>query len=80
MPTEDEVVTTASEAAEGTIFSRYRRSAVRDLDITVAFEDGILDVDIYLNPPDDGEPDPEAVVEDAIAAAESAVDDLFVDE
>ena len=80
MPTEDEVVTTASEAAEGMIFSRYKQSKVRDLDITVEFEDGILDIDIYLNPPDDGEPDPEAVVEEAIAAAESAVDELFAAE
>ncbi|WP_049902373.1 DUF3194 domain-containing protein [Halococcus agarilyticus] len=80
MPTEDEVVRTASEAAEGMIFSRYRRSAVRDLDITVTFEDGVLDIDVYLNPPDDADPDPEAVVEGAIAAAESAVDDLFATE
>ncbi|EMA46713.1 DUF3194 domain-containing protein [Halococcus saccharolyticus] len=80
MPTDDEVVATASEAAEGMIFSRYKRSAVRDLDITVGFEDGILDIDIYLNPPDDADPDPEAVVEEAIQAAESAVDELFADE
>jgi hypothetical protein len=80
MPTDDEVVTTASEAAEGMIFSRYKRSAVRDLDITVEFEDGILDIDIYLNPADGTDPDPEAVVENAIAAAESAVDELFAAE
>ena len=80
MPTEDEVVTAASEAAEGMIFSRYKRSAVRDLDITVTFEDGVLDIDVYLNPPDDADPDPEAVVENAIAAAESAVDELFAAE
>ena len=80
MPTEDEVVRTASEAAEGMIFSRYRRSAVRDLDITVTFEDGVLDIDVYLNPPDDADPDPEAVVDEAIAAAESAVDELFAAE
>ena len=80
MPTEDEVVTTASEAAEGMIFSRYKRSAVRDLDITVTFEDGVLDIDVYLNPPDDADPDPEAVVDEAIQAAESAVDELFAAE
>ena len=80
MPTEDEVVRTASEAAEGMIFSRYRRSAVRDLDITVTFEDGVLDIDVYLNPPDDADPDPKAVVDEAIAAAESAVDKLFAAE
>ena len=80
MPTEDEVVTAASEAAEGMIFSRYKRSAVRDLDITVTFEDGVLDIDVYLNPPDDADPDPEAVVDEAIQAAESAVDELFAAE
>jgi len=80
MPTEDEVVRTASEAAEGMIFSRYKRSAVRDLDITVTFEDGVLDIDVYLNPPDDADPDPEAVVDEAIQAAESAVDELFAAE
>jgi len=55
--------------------THYKQKAVRDLDITVRFEDGILEVDVYLNAPDD--PDPEAVIEEAIAAAESAVDELF---
>lgn len=78
MPTDDEVVRAASGAAEGVVFARYKRSAVRDLDITVSFEEGVLDVDIYLNAPD--EPDPEAVAEEAVLAAESAVDALFADE
>jgi hypothetical protein len=75
MPTDEEVVRAASEAAEGVVFSRYKRSTVRDLDVTVSFEDGILDVDVYLNAPD--EPDPEIVAEEAVLAAESAVDELF---
>lgn len=77
MPTDEEVVQAASEAAEGLVFSRYKRSAVEDLDITVSFEDGILNVDVYLNAPED--PDPELVVEEAVLAAESAVDELFAD-
>ena len=75
MPTDEEVVETASDAAEGIVFSRYKQSEVRDLDVTVTFEDGVLDVDVYLNAPDD--PDPERVAEDAALAGRAAVDDLF---
>ena len=75
-PSDDEVVRTAAEAAEGVVFSHYRQSAVTDLDVTVTFEDGVLDVDVYLNAPDD-EVDPESVAEEAVAAAGDAVDDLF---
>ncbi|KYH27465.1 hypothetical protein HAPAU_01330 [Halalkalicoccus paucihalophilus] len=73
-PTDEEVVRTAAEAAEGLIFSRYRRSEVDDLDVTVRFEDGVLKVDVYLNVEDD---EAEQVAEEAVLAAESAVDDLF---
>ncbi|ERG99491.1 MAG: protein of unknown function (DUF3194) [Haloquadratum sp. J07HQX50] len=76
MPTAETVVNTAAEAAEGVIFSRYRQSTVRDIDITVTFENQILDVDIYLNVPEEASPEADAVIEDAITAAESAVDDL----
>jgi len=75
MPTDEEVVEAASDAAEGLVFSRYKQSEVRDLDVTVTFEDGVLDVDVYLNAPD--EPDPERVAEDAALAGRAAVDDLF---
>ena len=78
MPTDEEVVETASEAAEGLVFSRYKQSAVEDLDVTVSFEEGVLDLDVYLNAPDD--PDPELVADEAVLAAESAVDELFADE
>jgi hypothetical protein len=78
MPTDEEVVATASEAAEGLVFSRYTRSDVEDLDVTVTFEEGVLDLDVYLNAP--AEPDPEIVAEEAVMAAESAVDELFADE
>ena len=76
-PDDETVVTTAAEAAEGLILSRFANSAITDLDITVTFEDGVLDLDVYLNTTDDAEADPEAVVDAAIKAAEDAVDELF---
>ncbi|WP_158057890.1 DUF3194 domain-containing protein [Halorussus halophilus] len=79
MPTDDEVVQTAAEAAEGLVLSRYKSSAVKDLDVTVTFEDGILDVDVYLNAPN-GAHDEEKVADDAALAARAAVDELFADE
>ncbi len=65
----------ASDAAEGLILSRYKQSDLTDMDVTVRFEDGVLDIDIYLNAPAD--PDSESVAQDAVEAAEAAVDDLF---
>ena len=76
-PDDETVVTTAAEAAEGFILSRFANSAITDLDITVTFEDGVLDLDVYLNTTDDAEADPEKVADDAIDAAEDAVDELF---
>jgi len=70
-PTAEAVVQTASDAAEGLIFSRYRQSEVRDVDVTVRFEDDVLEVDVYLDAPGDAE----TVAEDAVLAARSAVDD-----
>lgn len=78
-PTDEEVVTTAAEAAEGVILSRYKQSDVRDFDVAVTFEDGLLDVDVYLNVPDSVGPPAEEVVEEAAAAAGDAVDELFAD-
>jgi ribosome-associated translation inhibitor RaiA len=75
-PTDREIIDTASEAAEGLVLSRYKQSDVTDLDVTVRFEDGTLEVDVYLNAPK-VDHDPEQVAEDAVAAAEAAVDDLF---
>jgi hypothetical protein len=76
MPTDAEVVETAADAAENVIFSRCDRSAVTDFDITVAFEDDVLEVDVYLNV-DDETTDEQQVADDAALAARSAVDDLF---
>lgn len=79
MPTDEEVVETAAEAAEGLVLDRLRTSDVDDLDITVTFEDGVLDVDIYVRAPD-ADADVEQVADDGALAAQAAVDDLFADE
>ena len=76
MPSDETVVQTAAEAAEGVIFSRMKRSAVDDYDVRVTFEDGVLEVDVYVEAPD---ADEERVADDAALAARSAVDDLFDD-
>ena len=76
-PCADAVVDAAVEAAEGVIFSRYGRSEVEDVDVTVRFEAGVLEVDVYLNVP--GAADEERVAEDAALAARHAVDELFGD-
>lgn len=80
MPTDAEVVETAAEAAEGVIFARYKQSEVKDFDVTVTFEDGVLDVDVYVNAPEDGESDPDAVADEAARTAQDAVDELFAED
>jgi hypothetical protein len=76
MPSDEAVVQTAAEAAEDVVFSRFDRSAVEDYDVTVTFEDGVLEVDVYVNAPD-GSADEERVADDAALAARGAVDKLF---
>jgi hypothetical protein len=73
-PDDETIVRTAARAAETVVFSRYSRSDVADLDVTVSFEDGVLEVDVYLDAPSG---DPEQVAEDAALAARGAVDDLL---
>ncbi|MFB6173169.1 MAG: DUF3194 domain-containing protein [Halobacteriales archaeon] len=73
MATDEEIVTAASEAARSIVFSRYDRDEVIDLDVTVAFEEGDLSIDLYLNAPGDAD----RVAEDAALAAREAVDDLL---
>ena len=80
MPTDERVVETAAEAAEGVIFARYKQSEVRDFDVTVTFEDGVLEVDVYVNAPDDAQADADAVADEAARTAQDAVDELFADE
>lgn len=69
------VVHKAVEAAESVIFSRYNRSAIRDIDITVRFDAETLEVDVYLNVP--GATDVDQVADDAALAAREAVDRLI---
>lgn len=81
-PADQEVVDAAAEAAEGVVFSRYRRTDVRDVDVSVSYEDGLLEVDVYLNVPDadEGEhvdEEAEQVADAAARAAVDAVDRLF---
>ena len=75
-PSDETVVQTAAQAAEKVVFARLDQSAVADLDVTVTFEDSILEVDVYLDAPD-GQADAERVADDAALAARAAVDDLF---
>ncbi|UWG47193.1 Uncharacterized protein HSRCO_0906 [Halanaeroarchaeum sp. HSR-CO] len=76
MPSDETVVETAAEAAQGFVFSRLRQSDVDDIDVTVTFEDGVLTVDVYLFAPD-VEEDIEQIADDAALTARAAVDDLF---
>jgi hypothetical protein len=78
MVEDSEVVQAAANAAEKVIFSRCDRSAVTDFDVTVTFEDEVLEVDVYLNA-DDETIDERQVADDAALAARSAVDELFSD-
>lgn len=78
-PSDREVVETAAEAAEDVIFSYYRQSELRDIDVTATFEDGVLEVDVYVNPPDDSDEDADAVADEAARAAHDAVEELFAE-
>jgi hypothetical protein len=75
-PADEEVVQTAAAAAENVVFSRFSQSDIDDLDVTVTFENRVLEVDVYLNA-SSGTDDPEQVTEDAALAARAAVDDLL---
>jgi len=79
VPSDEAVVQTAAEAAEGYVFSRVKQSSVRDLDVTVTFEDGVLTVDVYLNAPDAGV-DEDELADEAARVGQEAVDDLFAEE
>jgi len=58
------------------VFSRVDAAGIDDYDVTVSFEDGVLDVDVYVNAPD-ATADESAVADDAALAARAAVDELF---
>lgn len=75
-PDPETVVETAAEAAESLVFSRLSRSAVDDFDVTVTFEDGHLDVAVYLEV-SDPDVDEEALADDAALAAGAAADEIL---
>jgi hypothetical protein len=79
MVSDETVVETAAAAGRDVVFSRFDRAAVEDIDVTVTFEDGVLEVDVYLNAPD-GRADPDRVADDAALAARGAVDDILAGE
>jgi hypothetical protein len=76
MATDDEVVETAADAAEDVIFARLSVSEIEDYDVTVTFEERVLDVDVYVKAPD-ASADEERVADDAALAARGAVDELL---
>lgn len=75
-PNADEVVDVASTAAENVVLSRFSKSDLDDYDVTVTFDDGTLEVDVYVRAEDE-RAEEDQVAEDAALAAQSAVDDLF---
>jgi len=77
-PADATVVETAAEAAESVIFSRFDDAQIEDYDVSVSFEDAILEVDVYVLAPE-ASADEERVADDAALAAQSAVDDLFAE-
>lgn len=74
-PDAEEIVEIAASAAKNVVFSRYSQSELRDFDVTVRFEDHQLEVDVYLDLPDDKEA--ARLADDAALAARGAVDDLL---
>lgn len=73
-PSEETIVRTAATAAEDLVLSRIDRGDLADLDVTVSFEDGILEVDVYLHAPA-SDVNTDRVADDAALAAQAAVDD-----
>lgn len=75
-PTDAAVVEAAADAAEDLVFSRLDAGDIEDLDVTVSFDAGRLDVDVYLHAPD-ALADVQQVADDAALAARAAADDLL---
>jgi hypothetical protein len=72
-PTDEAVVEAAADAAREVIFSRYDRNEIEDLDVRVSFDDGVLDVDVFV----EAAGDERRVADDAALAARGAVDALL---
>jgi hypothetical protein len=76
-PDEQEVVEAAAEAAENVVFSHLEKSAVEDLDVTVRFEEGVLETDVYVHAPEEPDELVGRTADDAALAARGAVDELL---
>ena len=74
MAVDDDVVRAAAEAAESLIFSRFSASAVSDYDVTVSFDEGVLEVDVFVEVPDASAADEQRAADDAALAAREAAD------
>ncbi len=75
-PSDSAVARVAADAAEELVFSRLDRADVDDLDVTVTFEDRVLEVDVYLHAPD-ADSDTDGIADDAALAGRAAVDELL---
>lgn len=76
MVSEEVVVEKTTAAAEDVIFSRCDPSTLEDIDITIRYTEGRLDIDIYL----DGDSDElQQIAEDAALAARRVADELIED-
>lgn len=78
MPDDTTIVETAAARAEEIVFERLSPSQVNDLDVTVKFDDGNLEIDVFVSAPD-ASIETSQVVDDAAIAARRAVDDLLED-
>ena len=70
-------VRAAAEAAESLIFSRFSPSEVRDYDVTVRFEAGVLEVDVVLEVSNATEAEQQRAADDAALAAREAADRII---
>jgi hypothetical protein len=70
------VVERAAAAAQEVVFFRFDADDIEDYDVTITFEDGVFEVDVYVNAPS-GTDDEDGVAEDAALAARTAFDELF---
>ena len=71
----ERAVEAASEAAHGYVFSRLAKSAVDDIDVTVSYEDDVLEVEVSILAPE-VDADLDQIASDAAAIAGDAVEDL----
>ncbi len=69
----DRVAELAADAALDVIFSRCDQAAITDVDVSVTFEEQLLEIDVYLEGPSNAE----QIADDAALAARAAADDYL---